>query len=113
MDLSGYDGARWVPATSEEDRSKRIIGRVHIDVTLRRVADGVVRVHVDDVGFIVHEGEDWWECGAHYWWTEGNAACDCNRELFFARAASEEIEWEPLECTDGRYVVVSPAWLAD
>lgn len=51
------------------------------DVTLRRVFDGVERTYR-------HE-----QCLppdlALYQWTEGNFGCDCNRALFFARAAGE------------------------
>lgn len=30
------------------------------------------------------------EDGLLFMWTEGNYSCDCNRSLFFARAAKEE-----------------------
>jgi len=36
-------------------------------------------------------------------WEENNYSCDCNRELFFERAAGNEIETE--ECSDGRFSV--------
>lgn len=36
-------------------------------------------------------------------WAEGNYSCDCNRELFFARAAGHEAE--TTECTDWRFSV--------
>ncbi len=36
-------------------------------------------------------------------WEENNYSCDCNRELFFERAAGNEIETE--KCSDGRFSV--------
>lgn len=45
--------------------------------------------------------------GVEFSWSEHNNACDCNRALFFARAADEdeaEVEVE-VKCGDGRYRV--------
>lgn len=59
-------------------------------VRIRRNADGVVREYVDPEG--------WWDPGddgfggAFSMWSEGNWSCDCNRALFFARAADEDEE---------------------
>lgn len=39
-----------------------------------------------------------------YWWKEGNASCDCNRELFFVRARNED-DPDEAECGDGRFSV--------
>lgn len=39
-----------------------------------------------------------------FWWEEGNACCDCNRELFFVRAMGLD-DPEETECGDGRYSV--------
>jgi len=39
-----------------------------------------------------------------YWWEEGNAACDCNREIFFLSALNEE-EPEESDCGRGKYSV--------
>lgn len=36
-------------------------------------------------------------------WDEGNYSCDCNRSLFFARAASEDEPDEP--CGSGQYKI--------
>lgn len=39
-----------------------------------------------------------------YWWEEGNAACDCNRSLFFSRALGLE-DNEDIICSQGKYSV--------
>lgn len=62
-------------------------------VTIRRVADGLVRV-VDDTAI---------RGGWRFQWGENNYSCDCNRALFFARAAGEP---DPeIDCSEGLYVV--------
>ena len=38
-------------------------------------------------------------------WMEGNGSCDCNRHMYFARANSEEAEWNT-PCGDTRYRVL-------
>lgn len=35
-----------------------------------------------------------------FWWEEGNASCDCNRELFF----TDNSQNDPV-CSEGRYSV--------
>lgn len=43
------------------------------------------------------------DSGSAYGWTDGNFGCDCNRHLFFARAAGEP---DPeTECGDVRFWV--------
>ena len=60
-------------------------------VTLTRVADGVARTFQRDEDLSTLD----------YAWHDGNYSCDCNRELFFARAADEP---EPeINCSDGRF----------
>lgn len=44
-----------------------------------------------------------WEYN-EFWWAEGNASCDCNRRLFFARARGED-DSEKAECSNGLYSV--------
>ena len=39
-----------------------------------------------------------------YWWEDGNAACDCNRQSFFSHALGED-EPEDTPCGDGRFLV--------
>lgn len=49
----------------------------------------------------IYEPED----GPHpstFMYVDGNYSCDCNRYLFFQRAADED-EDEDMDCTDGRY----------
>ena len=56
---------------------------------IRRNADGVIRQYT----------EDWdWHDGGDFLWEDGNYACDCNRSLFFHRAANEP---EPDEISCG------------
>lgn len=65
-------------------------------VEIRRNADGEIAV------------DTWpdWDFNT-YWWEEGNASCDCNRQLFFDRARGKEDEhdWEGVECSYGKYLV--------
>lgn len=49
---------------------------------IRRNADGIIRRHETE----------WWDDveNPDFIWSEGDFACDCNRALFFARAAGED-----------------------
>jgi hypothetical protein len=38
-------------------------------------------------------------------YSEGNYSCDCNRELFFARAIGEERGFDGLECGEEAYSI--------
>lgn len=80
--------------------------RQFIPVVLRRVSDGVERLIPDDVGLDP-------DCDAEYRWHEGNYSCDCNRELFFERAAGVELDVGDTKCSNGRYRIVAPDWLAE
>ena len=66
---------------------------MNLKLEIRRNSDGVIATDI------------WpdWECNT-YWWEDGNASCDCNRELFFLRAIGED---EPIdtECGDDRFSV--------
>lgn len=39
-----------------------------------------------------------------YWWEEGNASCDCNREIFFLRAKKLNYV-DDTKCSEGKYSV--------
>ena len=69
-------------------------------VTLRRVSDGLERTFSDDSVWLDDDG-----IPSCYQWTDGNYGCDCNREIFFERAAGVEVldEGNP-PCTHGRYL---------
>ena len=74
-------------------------------VYIRRNADGVIRCY-EDLDW--HEDSDY----PAFIWEEGNFACDCNRYLFFCRAANEpETEYDESDensehrCGDDRYSV--------
>jgi hypothetical protein len=64
-------------------------------IQITRVSDGATRMIID-----VHVKDD--EHGA-WQYTTGNYACDCNRHLFFRRAANEPDE--DIACGYGRYRV--------
>jgi hypothetical protein len=66
------------------------------EVHIRRVADGVVRVH-----------RDGWHSDAgspDFIWSDGNFGCDCNRHDFFEQAAGKETEGH-YQCGTTAYVV--------
>jgi hypothetical protein len=64
-------------------------------IEIRRNSDGVVRSYFDS-----------YEWQGDYMWTDGNYSCDCNRYLFFMRAAGED-EGDLIadRCGDGGYSV--------
>lgn len=57
---------------------------VAVDIT--RTADGVTRRHT------LHDVD---REGARFMWTDGNYGCDCNRHLWFERAAGRDPHREP------------------
>jgi len=42
---------------------------------------------------------------SHFWWTDGNFGCDCNRQLEFWRAGNED-ETGDAPCGEGRFTVI-------
>ena len=67
---------------------------IRLKVEIRRNSDGEQAVDVwPDWDFNV------------FWWEEGNASCDCNRELFFERALGRNPCWDEATCGDGGYSV--------
>lgn len=47
-----------------------------------------------------------WGDGSYYWWTEGNASCDCNRTLIWERLGHEEdTDYDDLRCGDGTFTI--------
>ena len=71
------------------------------DVLIRKNATGEVRTYRTDEC-------DWYENdeGSTRWmWMEGNYQCDCNRSLFFARAAGEP-DPADVECGDDAYTAI-------
>jgi len=67
---------------------------IRLKLEIRRNADGVVATEVwKDWDFNV------------YWWEEGNASCDCNREDFFLRAQGESMDDHDSDCGGSRYSV--------
>lgn len=66
---------------------------------IRDNATGIVREYQNDA--ILEDGD--FEPSA-FIWESGNYSCDCNRRLFFARAAGEDEDWDS-DCSDGLYSV--------
>jgi len=66
-------------------------------VAIRKNATGEIRIYTSTI--------DWHE-SAHFLWTDGNYACDCNRELFFARAGGEDPTLEEVQCGDTKFAAL-------
>ena len=72
------------------------------DVHIRHISTGEVRVHeskelMSDPHLPGGRSD--------YIWVFGNYVCDCNRSLFFERAAGQAPSLDETECTTGKYVV--------
>lgn len=76
--------------------------KVDLQIQIKRVADGVVST-------VVRPDWDWYDGVENpdplpYWWTDGNAACDCNRHGWFQEGFGlPEDEEHP--CGDAEYEV--------
>lgn len=73
-----------------------------IDAHITDVKTGETALYRDDYD---NTGSDMFsaeEC-IEYMWSEGNYACDCNRELFFA--AAKGLPEPDYRCGDGRFAV--------
>ena len=72
----------------------------YYDVLIRKNSTGEIRRYrMEDCAW----EKDSQESGGTMWvWMEGNFSCDCNRELFFMRAAGEE-DPENHDCGDSRF----------
>jgi hypothetical protein len=60
-------------------------------VRLRRNSDGEVRTSRPYVFEF-----------SHFWWTDGNFGCDCNRHMEFERVLTPHMLWEEHPCTKGK-----------
>jgi len=73
---------------------------MQVVATITNVATGETREHHDDLPgdpLFAHST-------ALYQWTDGNYSCDCNRALFFARAAGDESPADP-PCGEAAFLV--------
>jgi hypothetical protein len=70
------------------------------DVLILRVEDGLERVYHDTLEW---EGPSDHSSGTIYWWTDGNNGCDCNRALYFKRAAGEDTADDETPCGEKLY----------
>lgn len=70
---------------------------MNLKVEIRRNSDGEISQSV------------WsnWEWSGSGWWDEGNAGCDCNREIFFLRGNDQSTDdaMDATKCSEGRYAV--------
>lgn len=66
------------------------------DVLIRHNSTGEVRKSHQDLE---------WRKGSHWWWTEGNFGCDCNRKLEFQRAGGVELA-DCESCGQKAYTVI-------
>jgi hypothetical protein len=72
-----------------------------IIVKIRNNETGEIRDFYTDTIISDDEGFEWND----YWWSEGNASCDCNRGLFFEEANGKKYEEIDTECGDGKYSI--------
>src|SRR5512139_720810 len=105
------DDRQWFAKTHPSPAST--LACIRITIRIRRTADGMERVFVDEWHPFDADSKTIDELQDHirYQWTDGNFGCDCNRGNFFARAGGEtELDHD---CGDEAYRIVSPAWIAD
>jgi len=48
--------------------------------------------------------------GTEFYWSEGNASCDCNRKLFWGRAGGIEFDDDDTPCGDDAFAVPFIEW---
>lgn len=65
-------------------------------VAIRHNPSGEIRMYRQDMTWDDDE----------FMWTEGNYSCDCNRYLFFERAAGNEPDWDLAKCGDELYTAL-------
>lgn len=57
-----------------------------------------------EVRICMEEGE--WAAADEFWWTEGNMACDCNREGCWRRAGGEtDLDITKMQCGSDRFTL--------
>jgi hypothetical protein len=72
--------------------------KINFEVAIRCNESGETRIYCYDVEPLYADSQE-------FWWSEGNACCDCNRGLFFADVKGED---DPdRECGYTAYDVVS------
>ena len=72
---------------------------VKIEVDITRVSDGVTVRHT-------YEVEDEYADSQEFWWSEGNASCDCNRrQMFTQEHEGRSLEDDELVCGEGAFRV--------
>ena len=66
--------------------------RIELKLEIKRNSDGIIDTDI---------WKDW--AYNDYWFEEGNASCDCNRELFWLRAQVLLDGYTNTECGKGKY----------
>lgn len=82
----------------EPPHHKSLWGKIYVDIRNNKTGE-IRRYHTDTL--LGDEQEPW----SDFWWSEGNAGCDCNRALFFGYAIGQEYEEIDSHCGDGGYSV--------
>lgn len=99
--------AQWFHVTKTPPHDQDYWVMIHVHVIRNR--DGVARVYKDDSGML----DDDKESLSTYIWSDGNFGCDCNRYLFFQRAADEDEDDDAPDghCGEDKYTIyiVNPA----
>lgn len=73
-------------------------------IAIRNNTTGEIRLYQDDEDWFEYDPQD----GQFWWWTDGNGGCDCNREIYFERAAAERAgnDCDDAPCGEGAYTVL-------
>lgn len=70
----------------------------------------IIKLRNNNTGEVLDIPWDQWEDHHHFFWTEGNYSCDCNRELEFIRAKyNRDTTWEEfdnVECGNSKYTAI-------
>lgn len=70
---------------------------LNMKVEIKRVSDGTMSCAIwENWKWYTDETKD-------YWWSEGNASCDCNRGQWFNDAMDIDEDYD--ECGEGAYLV--------
>ena len=66
-----------------------------------------VAIRENETGEIrMYEDGGYWCGSSHFLWTDGNYACDCNREIFFLRAGGEDPPTDLVTCGETRFAAL-------
>ena len=72
---------------------------------MKKIAAYIRNNETGEVRVDEYETEDQYGEGQVFWWQEGNACCDCNRQIFFRRAGGEDDDEDDEPCGHERFSV--------